>query len=222
MKNILIAVILMVALAGAGYFVVKQESGAVMSEIQDMKQRLGKAEEFIKAEEEARKVTQLQPDADLSKIIKTVNVFSARLVSLENSFNKSVAATEESIKKQKTSSEDALKKQTEALEKLQKEMKASLQEIMFDAAMANIRGNIAKARADLLSKNIATAKDELEVIDGIFEKLKNTAAAEKKKAIEELQASVKKARSEMDGNLPAAVNRIDLIWHEIGKLLRKS
>jgi hypothetical protein len=27
---------------------------------------------------------------------------------------------------------------------------------------------------------------------------------------------------EMDINLPAAINRIDLLWHEIGKWIRKT
>ena len=44
---------------------------------------------------------------------------------------------------------------------------------------------------------------------------------EQKKAIEELQGTLKKAKDEMDINLPAAINRVDLLWHEMGKLIRR-
>jgi molecular chaperone GrpE (heat shock protein) len=92
---------------------------------------------------------------------------------------------------------------------------------MFDAKMANIRGYIAKARTDLQSKNIATAKTELELIDQVFETLKASATDENKKIIEGLQSTLKKAKTEIDTDLPSAINRIDLLWHEMSKLLRK-
>jgi len=44
---------------------------------------------------------------------------------------------------------------------------------------------------------------------------------ENKKVIEELQGILKKARAELDTDLPATINRIDLLWHEMGKLLKK-
>ena len=32
----------------------------------------------------------------------------------------------------------------------------------------------------------------------------------------------KSAKNEVDSDLPAATNKIDLLWHEMGKLLKKS
>jgi hypothetical protein len=36
-----------------------------------------------------------------------------------------------------------------------------------------------------------------------------------------LQGILNKARAEIDTDLPAASNRIDILWHEMGTLLRK-
>ncbi|MEW6738597.1 MAG: hypothetical protein ACOYU2_09310 [Nitrospirota bacterium] len=214
-----IIVVLVIFLA-AGYFglmsiLVEKEAGKLRSEIQDLRQRLQKIEEESKA-------APLQPDADYQKIIKTVNAVYHKLNALEDAFKKEMSATSEAMKNQGKASEDALKKQSETIDKLNKETQAKLQKIMFDARMANIRGHIAKARTDLLSRNIATAKNELELIDGVFEALKASVSEEDRKAIEELQATLRKAQSEIDVNLPAAINRIDLLWHEMSKLLRKT
>lgn len=214
-----IIVVLVIFLA-AGYFglmsiLVEKEAGKLRSEIQDLRQRLQKVEEESKA-------APLQPDADYQKIIKTVNAVYHKLNALENAFKKEVSATSEAIKSQGKASEDALKKQSETIDKLNKETQVKLQKIMFDARMANIRGHVAKARTDLLSRNIATAKTELELIDGVFEALKTSVSDENRKAIEELQATLRKTQAEIDTNLPAAINRIDLLWHEMGKLLRNA
>lgn len=214
-----IIVVLVIFLA-AGYFglmsiLVEKEAGKLRSEIQDLRQRLQKIEEESKA-------APLQPDADYQKIIKTVNAVYHKLNALENAFKKEVSVTSEAIKNQGKASEDALKKQSETIDKLNKETQAKLQKIMFDAKMANIRGHVAKARTDLLSRNIATAKTELELIDGVFEALKTSVSDENRRSIEELQATLRKTQSEIDTNLPAAINRIDLLWHEMGKLLRKA
>lgn len=214
-----IIVVLVIFLA-AGYFglmsiIMEKEAGKLRSEIQDLRQRLQKVEEESKA-------APLQPDADYQKIIKTVNAVYHELDSLENAFKKEVSATSEAIKSQGKASEDALKKQSETIDKLNRETQVKLQKIMFDARMANIRGHVAKARTDLLSRNIATAKTELELIDGVFEALKASVSEENRKTIEELQATLRKIQAEIDTNLPAAINRIDLLWHEMSKLLRNA
>jgi len=118
--------------------------------------------------------------------------------------------------------EDSLRKQAETIDKMNKESDDRTQKIMFDARMANIRGHVLKARVEIVAKNVGTAKNELDIINDAFESIKASASDENKKAIEELQATLKKARAEIDSDLPAALNRIDLLWHEMGKLLRKT
>lgn len=78
-----------------------------------------------------------------------------------------------------------------------------------------------KVQIELKSKNIGTAKAEIDLINEIFEKTKPSSSEDQKKAIEELQGALKKAKDEMDINLPASINRVDLLWHEMGKLIRK-
>ncbi len=225
MKAVLIILLLVIVLAGAGYValpvVIEKQTSGLASEIQEVKQRLQKAEEFIRGEDEARKATQLLPDADAQKIIKAVNALSSRVQSVENLLGTGLAKADESIKKQKESTEEALQKQAEAIEKLNNDIQARLQKIDLQAAIANVRGHIAKARTDLLSKNIANAKTELELVGSIFETLKNRVSGENKKSIEDLEATLKTVRSEIDTDPPAAINRVDLLWYEMSKLLRK-
>ena len=123
--------------------------------------------------------------------------------------------------KQGVNTEEALKRQSENLDKANKEIQSSLQRLIFNVAMATVRGNLIKVQVELKSKNIGTAKAEIDLINDIFEKTKTSASHEQKKTIEELQTSLKKAKEEMDANLPAAINRVDLLWHEMGKLIRK-
>lgn len=96
-----------------------------------------------------------------------------------------------------------------------------MQRVVFNVAVATVRGNLIKVQVELNSKNVGTAKTEIDLIYEIFEKTKAAASDDQKKAIEELQDAVKQARDEMDSNLPAAINRVNLLWHEMGRLIRK-
>lgn len=225
MKTMLVVILLLAAFTAVGYFglpiLIEKETAGLRSEVQDVRQRLQKIEEFVKSEEETRKITQLRPDADLQKVIKVVNTFASKVTTLEDSLKKDISQTAETINKQKSAHEEALKKQAEAIDKINRETKTVTQKIMFDAAMANIRGHILKARSDLLYKNIGTAKTEFDIILDAFENTKASATDEHKKSIEEFQGILKKAKAEVDTDLPAAMNKIDLLWHELGKLLRK-
>ncbi|MDH5201685.1 MAG: hypothetical protein OEZ31_06545 [Nitrospirota bacterium] len=236
MKTILIVVLLVAIVLGAGYFglpiLIEKETAGLKSDVQDLKQRLQKMEEETKA-------APLQSDADVQKVIKTVNAIYHKVNSLGDSFKKGMSQTDEAIKKQgeateeslkrqseaierqKAATEEALKKQAEAIDNLNKEIETKLQKIMFDATMASIRGHILKARVELVAKNVGTARSELGLVDELFSKAAVTASDENKKAIKELQVSLKRAKAEIDTDLPAAINKIDLLWHEMSKLLRK-
>lgn len=219
MKTVLIILLLILVLTGAGYLglpiLIKQETSGLVADIHDVKQRLQKIEEESKA-------APLQPDADVQKVIKTVNAIYLKTVSLEDSLKKSTSAIDETIKKQSIVTQEALRKQADTIDKIDKETQAKIQEIMFDATMANIRGHILKARVELVAKNVGTAKAELELINDLFSKASVVASDENKKSIRELQTSLQKAKVEMDTDLPAALNKIDLVWHEMSRLLRKT
>ncbi len=216
--GIIFLIALIIAMAGIGYFglpfLIEKENIGLRADIQDLKQRLQKIEEESKA-------APLKPEADVQKVIKTVNAIYHKVNSLEDSFKKGMSETNEAIKIQGKATEEALKKQAEALDKVNKETQTKIQGIMFDAAMANIRGHLLKARVEIAAKNVGIAKSELDLIDGLFIKTAEVASDENKKTIKELQGILKKARAEIDTDLPAAINRIDLLWYEMGKLLRK-
>jgi polyhydroxyalkanoate synthesis regulator phasin len=219
MKTVLVIIVLIVITIGAGYFglpvLIKKETGALKSDVQDIKQRLQKIEEESKA-------APLKSDANVREIIKSVNAIYHKMNSLESSLNKDISANNEAIKDQKVAIEGALRKQSEAIDKMNKDVNARTQKIMFDARMANIRGHILKARVEIVAKNVGTAKNELDLVDEAFERAKTSASDENKKTIEELQITLKKARGEIDSDLPAALNKIDLLWYEMGKMMRKT
>jgi TolA-binding protein len=218
MKTAIIIIIAALVILGAGYvgvpFLIDRHTLQLKNEVQDLKQRLQKMEDEAKA-------APLQPDADGRQIIKTVNAVSLKLNTMENSFKKDISSAEESIKKQQASTEDALKKQAEIIEKNQKETQSRMQLVKFDSAVADIREHILKARIEIIARNIGNAKTELDFIDDLFSAAIAFLPEENKKTMSELQTSVKKAKSEIDADLPSAVNRINILWHEMSRLLRK-
>lgn len=217
MKTIAIIIILLAIATAAGFFglpiLIENKTAPLKSDVENLKQRLQKIEGESKA-------VPLKPDADSLTVVRKVNALCYKIESIEDSIKKNIFKTDKIIEEQKTINENALKKLTEDLDRINKETKALIQKIKFDAAMANINGHFLKARADLQYKNIGTAKTELDYISEAFEKVKTTASDDNKKVIEELQGILKKARTEIDADLPGAINKIDLLWHEMGKLLR--
>jgi polyhydroxyalkanoate synthesis regulator phasin len=88
--------------------------------------------------------------------------------------------------------------------------------------MSTIRGNVLKAKVDLVARNIGTAKNEIELMSGTLQKAKSLTTDENRKVIDELQGILKKAKADIDTDLPSAINRIDLLWNELSKVLQKA
>jgi hypothetical protein len=219
MKTVLVILALIVITIGAGYFglpmLIEKETAGLRTDVKDLKNRVQKIEEESKA-------APLKSDANVKEIIKTVNAIYQKMDSLESSFQKDMSVTNETIKSQRTVTEETLRKQAETIDKMNNELESKIQKIMFDARMANIRGHILKARIEIVAKNVGTAKNELDLISGAFEDTKASASDENKKTIEEFQTTLKKAKTEIDTDLPAALNRIDFLWYEMGKMMRKA
>lgn len=217
MKAILIVILLIAVGVAVGYFgipiLIEQENAVLKSDITDLKQRLQKIEDESKA-------SPLEPDARIHNVIRTVNALYSKTESLEKSMKENISKADKAIEDQKSSLAGTTEKLKKDVDTINKDTKAVVQNIKFDASMANIRVHILKTREDIQHKNIGTAKTELDYISDAFEKVKTTASDENKKVIEELQGILKKAKTEIDNDLPAAINRIDLLWHEMGKLLR--
>lgn len=219
MKTFLAAFVLLGVAVVAGYFGIpflfRGATSEIRTDINRLKQRIERIEAFVKSEEEVRKAGGLQPDAGTQRIVKAVNMLSFRITSLEASLNKRMSSTEEQLRAQN----EALMKEAREREELKKSTEEAMQKISFDARLTALRGHIEKMRADMLSKNIATAKNEMELIDGTLERMKTAVAGDKKETIEELQVALREARTEADANVPAALSRVELLWHETSKML---
>lgn len=219
MKPVIIMVVAAALILGAAYFgaplLLENYTSELRSEVQDLKQKIQKMED------EAA-VAPLQPDADTRNIIKTVNAISAKINAFDESYGKDKSLAEESIKKQKSDTEDMLKKQKEAIEKNREQMQSMTRTMQFDSALADIRSHILKARLETIAKNIGNARVELDFIDELLSAVMDTGTDENRKVISELRTSVKKTKSEMDTDLPSAVNRLNNLWHETSRLLRKA
>jgi len=217
MKTILLLVVVIAAIAAGGYLgmpvVIDSRTAPLKAEIGELKQQLQKMED------DAKKAP-LPPDADAGKIISAVNILAAKTAAVENALTKDRATIDAAAREQKTALEEALKKQADALDRLGRETEVKLQKSTFSSFMAIVRGHVLKVKVELAARNIGTAKNELELISETFEKAKASAGAEQKRIIEELQGTVKKIRAEVDADLPAAMNRVDILWHDMSRLLR--
>lgn len=224
MKTFAAVAVTIAVLVVAGYIglpiLIQKENRGLRSDLSDVQRRLDNIEEQLRKDEEARKAGQLPRDADLQSIIKAVNTVSAKVFALEESSKKELAAVAEGLKQQKISHEAALKKQSEHLEKTFGEIRSDVRQTGVNIAMATVRGNLVKVQMELKSKNVGIAKTEIDLVNDLLEQTKTTASDDRKKAVEELQGALKKAKDEMDSNLPAAIDRVDLLWHEMGKLIR--
>jgi hypothetical protein len=219
MKTVLVAIVLIAVVLIAGYFglpvLIEKKTAGLSADVQALKQKLEKMDE-------ESKIAPLQPTADTQKITKVVNSLASKVTALEDSFKKGMSATDETIKKQKTATEEASKKQIEAIDKIAKDTEAKIHKSMFYTLMTTIRGNVLKVKLELVAKNIGTARNDLELISGTFEKAKTLATEENRKVIDELQGILKKAKGDIDTDLPSAINRIDLLWNEMSKVLRNA
>ncbi|HBA72882.1 MAG TPA: hypothetical protein DCZ63_12050 [Geobacter sp.] len=222
MKTVIIGLVLVVGLGAAGYFAVpfliEQKTEELRAEVKDLKQRLESAEVFIKGEQEARKNLRIEPGADAATITRAVNALASKVTKLESSVRADLSAADAVVKEQKSDTAAALKKQAEALEKESVAVRTQLREAIFKTRMSEVRGRLLKVKTDLLAKNIGTADAEVGVLVESLEKMKESMLPEAKKSLDAAQASLRKARGEMTTDLPSAMKRVDLLWHEIGKI----
>ncbi len=222
MRAVIIGIVIVVGLGAAGYFAVpfliEQKTGGLRAEVKDLRQRLENAEVFIRKEEEARKNVRIESGADAATITRVVNALSFKVAQLESSVRTDFSAADAAVKEQKSATEAALKKQAEALEKESEELLTQLREAVFKTRMEEVRGRLLKVKTDLLAKNIGTADAEIGVLVETLEKVKDSVSPEMKKSLDAAQASLRNARGEMTTDLPSAMKRVDLLWHEIGKI----
>ena len=217
MKGVIVAVIAVIVLAVVGILglpvLMDKHIAGLRQDVQDVKQRLQKMED-------ESKVAPLALDADAQKIIKTVNALALQVDTNENSRKKDISIQNETIQKQKAATDEALKKQMETIEKNHTDMQSQLHISRFNAAVEDIRQHMLKARMEVIAKNLGNARTEIDYIDELFTTVYTSAKDEQKQIIDELRASLKKAKTEIDTDLPSFINRMNAVWHETGRLLK--
>jgi len=217
MKGAIVAVIAVIVLAVVGILgfpvLMDKHIAGLRQDVQDLKQRLQKIED-------ESKVAPLALDADEQKIIKTVNALALQADTNEISRKKDISMQNETIQKQKAATDEAFKKQMETIDKNHADMQSQVQLTRFNAAVEDIRQHILKARMEVVAKNIGNAKTEVDFIDDLFTTLYSSAKDEQKSMIDEVKSSLKKAKTEIDTDLPSFINRMNAVWHETGRLLR--
>jgi hypothetical protein len=169
----------------------------------------------------AGKGWQLPPDADVTSIIKGLNDVSVKISAVDTAFQESAGKTEESFNQMKTATDEAFRENSDAIAALRADVQSEVQKLMLDKAITDIRAHILKVKVELAAQNVGSAKTEM---DRIIETLKHAGeftGKEKESALNELMDAAKKIKAEVDQDLPVAVNRIDLLWHELGKLRGK-
>ena len=225
MKTVIGIILVALALAIAAYFalpfLINKETQELRKALADLKQRIQKVEAFMDKEEKVAKDAQVKADAGLPQVIKTLNALSNKVVSLEDNLKTESVKKEEWFSKQKALLDDSFKKQNEILEKTNKDQQEKMQRMSLEILVGRIREQILKFKEEVTNKNIGLAKNEFKILLETTEKLKVSAGQEKVKSINEFQDLIKKASADLDSDLPAAVNRMELLWHEINKLLIK-
>ncbi|HAR95493.1 MAG TPA: hypothetical protein DCR97_05960 [Deltaproteobacteria bacterium] len=209
---VIIVVVIGVA-AGVYYgvpFMMDKETAGLKGELTALRGRLDKTEAFISQEEEARRSSKLGTGADASKIIREVNALVARVDSLEASSEKCRTELDNRFKAQEQVSSTAMK-----------DLQSRLQKATFQAALADTRERILKARIELLARNLGNAKTELDLLSGSLERIKKMTSEENRSSIAEIHTLLKKAQQEVTADQPGALARIDLMWHESGKLVKE-
>ncbi|MFH1079985.1 MAG: hypothetical protein V1766_06955 [Pseudomonadota bacterium] len=222
---VLVAGVLIVAAGAGAYFLlpvmIREQTAGLRSQLQQTEERLQKVEAYLSSEEKEIKAGQLKSGSDANTIIKALNKQAARTDALEGKITGEMKRIGDETGKQRNRIEEGLKEQTETSKKISADAKALARMTAFDSLLNNVKGQILKARLEVGDKNITVARNELDLIDKQFDKALTLASDHEKVGIGELHEMLRKVKMDLDVNFSSAVNRLDLLWHELGKLQEK-
>ena len=203
-----------------GTMLIKRELAPLKGEVVQLQARLQVSEEFIKTEEEARQRTGLTVDTKFPDVVKTVNRLATGQKSIEELMQVRFADFDARLSEMKAATGGGMNKLSQQIEEGSKKTDQRFQDSALHARVEDARIRLVKVKSELLSRNVGVAKGELDLLSQTLEDGKKLVGdnGNKKTAIEKLQAMVKEIKAEMDGNIVAATDRIDLLWHELTKL----
>jgi len=221
----LVAGVLIVAAGAGAYFLlpfmIQEQTAGLRSQLQQTEERLQKVEVYIKSEEKEIKAGQLKIGSDADTIVKALNKQAVRTNALEGKIAGEMKRISDETEKQRNRIEEGLKEQVETSKNISAEAKALVRMTAFDSLLNSIKGQILKARLEVSDKNITVARNELDLIDKHFDKALVIASDHEKAGIGELHEMLRKVKADLNVNFSSAVIRLDLLWHELGKLQEK-
>jgi|GEM_PF-6100570 len=223
MKTVLTIIITVLGVGILGYILgpmlIQREITPLKSELIQLQGRLKAAEDFIKAEEEAKHQTGLKVDTRLPDVVKAVNRLAVGQKSIEDVIQVRFADFDARLAEMKAATEGGLNKLALQAEETTKKTNQRFHDNILHARIEDARIRLVKVKAELLAKNIGTAKGELDLLTQTLDEAKNMAGDDsgKKTSFARLQGMVKEIKAELDTNLVAATDRIDLLWHELAK-----
>ena len=227
MKTVLAVIITVFFIGVTGYSLMRKETTPLKSENTQLKNentqlkaRLQVVEAFIKAEEDSRQKTSLKPDTRMPDVVKTVNRLVVEQKHIEDSIQLGFKDIDGRLSDVRATNEEGRKKLSQKIDDLSKKADLYAKENEFQSFAENAKARVLKIKVELLAKKIGVAKGELDLLSQTLEDAKKLVGdnGNKKTAIERLQVMVKEIRAEIDGNIVAATDRIDLLWHELAKL----
>lgn len=224
MKTVITIILSILITSILGYLLgpklIERELKTLREEISMLQARLQASETFIKAEEEARQTTGLKADTRLPDVVKTVNRLATGQKSMEDLMQVRFADFDARLSEMKAATEGGMSKLFQQSEEGRKNTEKAFQGSALRAMLGDARIRVIKIKNELVARNIGVAKGEIDLLSQALEDTKGLIGDnnEKKIAIEKLQAMAKEIKTEMDGNLVAAMDRIDLLWHDLAKL----
>jgi len=203
-----------------GTMLIKRELAPLKGEVVQLQARLQASEEFIKTEEEARQRTGLNADTKFPDVVKTVNRLAVGQKSIEDLMQVRFADYDARLAGMKAATESGMSKLSQQAEETTKKTNQRFQDSALQARIEDARIRLVKVKSELLARNIGVAKGEIDLLSQTLEDGKKIVgdSGSKRASLERLQGMVKEIKAEMDGNLVAATDRIDLLWHELAKL----
>jgi len=202
-----------------GTMLIKRELAPLKGEVVQLQARLQASEEFVKTEEEARKRTGLTADTKFPDVVKTVNRLAVGQKSVEDLMQLRFADFDARLAEMKAATEGGMSKLSQQAEETTKKTNQRFQDSALQARIEDARIRLVKVKSELLARNIGVAKGEMDLLFQTLEEAKKLVGDNGKKlTIEKLQGMAKEIKTEMDTNLVAATDRIDLLWHELAKL----
>jgi len=199
---------------------IKRELEPLKDDVVQLQARLQASEEFIKTEEEARQRTGLTADTKFPDVVKTVNRLAVGQKSIEDLMQVRFADFDARLAEMKAATDGGMNKLAQQAEETTKKTNQRFQDSALKAKVEDARIRLVKVKSELLARNIGVAKGEMDLLSQTLEDGKKIVGdgGSKRASLERLQGMVKEIKAEMDTNLVAATDRIDLLWHELTKL----